>query len=118
MILCFTSRLNPMGLWCALDETYSASGFLYMDDGESIGMLTWLDQIIVIVYWNLVQTPIIPNYACKPQRFLYQSLQWLSNEVLLSFFSPISDSYTTGKYLELKFELKEVCIWNRILNIS
>lgn len=47
------SRLNPMGLWCALDETYSASGSLYVDDGESI------------------------------------------------------DSYTTGKYLELKFELKE-----------
>lgn len=49
MILCFTSRLNPMGLWCALDETYSASGFLYMDDGESIGMLSWLHQINVVI---------------------------------------------------------------------
>lgn len=50
MIFCLnTSRLNPMGLWCALDETYSASGSLYVDDGESIGMLTWLQHVIVIV---------------------------------------------------------------------
>lgn len=50
MIVCLnTSRLNPMGLWCALDETYSASGSLYVDDGESIGMLTWSQHVIVIV---------------------------------------------------------------------
>lgn len=29
--------MNPMGLWCALDESNSASGSLFMDDGESIG---------------------------------------------------------------------------------
>lgn len=32
------SRLLSMGLWCALDDTNSAVGSLYMDDGESIGM--------------------------------------------------------------------------------
>lgn len=29
--------MNPMGLWCVLDETNTASGSLFMDDGESIG---------------------------------------------------------------------------------
>lgn len=33
----YFSCMNLMGLWCVLDESNSVSGFLFMDDGESIG---------------------------------------------------------------------------------
>lgn len=35
--LFYFSCMNLMGLWCVLDESNSVSGFLFMDDGESIG---------------------------------------------------------------------------------
>lgn len=109
------SRLNPMGLWCALDETYSASGSLYVDDGESIGMLTWLQHVIVIVgtlfklYFLqfisklLLLTAVI--FVLESREIFYTEITNIVN--IVGFFS-FSDSYTTGKYLELKFELKEV----------
>nr|XP_022286839.1 maltase-glucoamylase, intestinal-like [Crassostrea virginica] len=36
----YFSRMNPISLWCSLDESASARGSLFMDDGESLNSIS------------------------------------------------------------------------------
>lgn len=76
--------MNPMGLWCALDENNSASGSLFMDDGESIGkystyLLTVLIQYIKIKYTRVNNSLIgITGFIFSIQQILFQGKTILS----------------------------------------
>lgn len=85
--------MNPMGLWCALDENNSASGSLFMDDGESIGKYSTclLTYSTYTVYKNKVHT-------CK--QFSYWNNRF--------YFFHSTDSIPGKNYLELRFTLQKV----------
>ena len=59
------SRMNPISLWCSLDESASARGSLFMDDGESlsnigIDILSFFDSSIYLSK-ELVNTNLLAH---------------------------------------------------------
>lgn len=79
-----------MSLWCALDESDSANGTLFMDDGESIGNMTSLITYNFLIIRTRVSWTLMTPYktAC---------IHYVS-----------SGSISSGHYLELKFSLNKV----------
>ena len=86
--------MNPISLWCSLDESASARGSLFMDDGESlsnigIDILSFFDSSI------FGEHKFVCTHRC-------------SNETT-SFDKEQSVAYIYIKFLNLSYNVSSVC---------
>ncbi|XP_062576597.1 sucrase-isomaltase, intestinal-like [Saccostrea cucullata] len=101
------SRLNPMGLWCALDESNSANGTLYMDDGESLDSFSsgkYLELKFVLTRGERLDISVIHHGYTPPGNLSFTMIEFYG---MISFPATLSINGETqeARHIRHKFNI-------------